>query len=461
MPILYTVCVPHPPLIIPNIGRGREKDIQKTIDSYEYVMKKVASYHPDTVIIISPHSIMYSDYLHISPGYHAYGDFGLYHAGNVEIECDYDSEFVRLLESLCNAEGIPAGTLGERDASLDHATMIPLYFLQKYTKNFKVIRTGISGISFASHYAFGQAIAKTAEILERNVVIVASGDLSHKLIDSGPYGYVKEGPEFDKKITHIFETGDFLSLLTLDPDFCDKAAECGLRAFQIMAGALDKKAVKPHLYSYEGPFGVGYGVADFEVIGDDPDRDFGRQFNVYEHKRLQKVKAKEDVYVQLARKTIETYIKTGKRIDIPEGLPEEMLNRQAGVFVSLHKDGQLRGCIGTFQPTTECIAQEIIQNAISACSRDPRFNRVMRKELKRLVYSVDVLGEVEPVHDINELDPKRYGVIVSAGRKRGLLLPDLPDVDTVTDQIEIARQKAHIHEDQDVKLERFEVVRHT
>ena len=145
---------------------------------------------------------------------------------------------------------------------------------------------------------------------------------------------------------------------------------------------------------------------------------------------------------------------------MPADLPQELLTRRAGAFVSIHKNGQLRGCIGTISAVEECLAKEIIQNAISASSRDPRFSPITADELKYLEISVDVLSEAEPIGSPDQLDVKRYGVIVSHGRKRGLLLPDLDGVDTVEEQIRIARQKAGIREHETYSLERFEVVRH-
>jgi AmmeMemoRadiSam system protein A len=142
------------------------------------------------------------------------------------------------------------------------------------------------------------------------------------------------------------------------------------------------------------------------------------------------------------------------------GLPEELLTRRAGAFVSLHRNGSLRGCIGTIQPTRRSVAEEILQNAVSACSQDPRFSPVTPEELSSLEISVDVLGELEPIDSPDQLDVKRYGVVVSCGRKRGLLLPNLEGVDTVEEQIRIARQKGGIRETEPYRLERFEVVRH-
>ncbi len=173
------------------------------------------------------------------------------------------------------------------------------------------------------------------------------------------------------------------------------------------------------------------------------------------------MKAKEEsAYVRLARETIENYIKHEKIIAPPLNLPKEMINQKAGVFVSLKKFGNLRGCIGTFMPTQENIAQEIIKNAISAAIEDPRFSSVNATELEELTISVDILSAPEEVDDISHLDPKKYGVIVSSGYKKGLLLPDLKGVDTAGEQVDIARRKAGIYSDEKVKLHRFEVKRY-
>lgn len=460
MSIVYAMCVPHPPLIIPEVGKGEQQGIQKTIDSYEAVMKKAASFQPELVIITSPHATTYLDYLHISPGSHAEGNFGQFRASKVKVEADYDEQFVHELSQKCMEKGIPAGTQGERDPELDHATMIPLYFLHHYTKDFKVVRIGISGLSALAHYRFGQAVQETVESLGRRTVFIASGDLSHKLKTDGPYGFAKEGPVFDQEITEAFASGDFMRFLTFAPAFCDKAAECGLRSFLIMAGALDRTKVASRLYSYEGPFGVGYGVAEFVPEGRDASRNIGDQYEALMIKKVKEDQAREDPYVHLARETINRSIKHLPDVKNLAGYPEEMRRRKAGVFVSIHEDGQLRGCIGTFKPTTECIAKEIMQNAVSASSEDPRFPPIEEEELDRLVISVDVLGEIEPVEDVRELDPHRYGVIVSCGSRRGLLLPDLEGVDTAAEQIDIARRKGGISEDEPLTLQRFEVVRH-
>ena len=461
MAVKGAVMVPHPPLIIPDVGRGQEKAIQATIDAYHKAAKKIASWKPDTVVVLSPHSIMYADYFHISPGTGARGDFGQFRAPQVKIQVQYDTELVEALSQEAEARGIPAGTMGERDSRLDHATMIPLWFLNHYYTDYKTVRIGLSGLPLSQHYMLGQCIQKAAELCGRNIVVIGSGDLSHKLKEDGPYGFQKEGPEYDSRIMEVMGAAAFDQLFDFTEEFCDKAAECGHRSFVILAGTLDRLAVKAEKLSHEGTFGVGYGVCTYEVESRAPERDFLRQYEEKIADEAKRRKEFEDAYVRLARQTIEAYVGERKQISIPKYLPQEMYESRAGVFVSLKEEGRLRGCIGTIAPVQKNIAEEIIANAISASTKDPRFHPVQPDELDKLVYSVDVLGTPEAITSPDELDVKRYGVIVTKGRKRGLLLPNLDGVDTIEDQITIAKQKAGISTyDDDVQLERFEVVRH-
>ena len=460
MSIVKAFVVPHPPLIIPEVGKGEEKGIQNTIDSYNQIACEIADIKPDTVIVISPHSIMYQDYIHISPGEKTKGDLARFGTGQVKIDKAYDSEFVDKLSNLAESNHFPAGTLGEKDKALDHGTMVPLYFIEKYYHDYRLVRISISGLSFLEHYQFGKMISETADTLGKKTVIIASGDLSHKLTDDGPYGYAEEGPEFDKQLTEIISSADFIKLLRFDESFCEKAGECGLRSFIEMAGALDGKAVKPEFLSYEGPFGVGYAVFSIAVTGKDENRHFDETYQKERDSILKNIKKDEDQYVRLARSALETYISSKKFLPLPSGLPDELVKKKAGVFVSLKKDGRLRGCIGTISATTSSIAQEIINNAVNAGTEDPRFTPITKLELPDLVYSVDVLCDAEPVQSISQLDAKRYGVIVSKGYRRGLLLPNLDGVDTPEEQLKIALQKAGISQNEEYSIERFEVVRH-
>ena len=445
MSILAAFMVPHPPMIVPAVGRGSEAQISKTIRAYEQVAEEIAALEPDTIIITSPHSVMYADYFHISPGKSARGDFGQFRASQVSFAENYDTELVAAIDRLARETGFPAGVMGERDKRLDHGTMVPLYFIRRRYSGGKIVRIGLSGLPLTEHYRLGQMIREVVESLGRRAVFVASGDLSHKLQDYGPYGYAPEGPQYD----------DF------DETFCDRAAECGHRSFVIMAGALDGLSVKAEKLSHEDVTGVGYGICTFHPGEPEDSRHFLDEYLKKAEDKLSAERANEDPYVRLARASVEHYILKHRKMEMPQDLPAELTNRRAGAFVSIHEHGKLRGCIGTISPVRDCLAQEIIDNAVSASTRDPRFDPIKAGELKWLEISVDVLGDPEPVSSPDELDVKRYGVIVTKGRKRGLLLPDLDGVDTVEEQISIAKSKAGIADwDKRVELQRFEVVRH-
>ena len=460
MPILAAYMVPHPPMIVPDIGRGSEQRITETIRAYEAVADEIAQLRPEAIIISSPHSVLYADYFHVSPGKAATGDFGRFGAARVSFREEYDRELVKAICNLAEAKGFPAGTLGERDSHMDHGTTVPLYFVEQKYRDFKLIRTGLSGLPLTEHYTFGQIIREAVERTGRRTVYIASGDLSHKLQEYGPYGFAEEGPEYDRRIMDTCSRGAFGELLDFEESFCDKAAECGHRSFVIMAGVLDGLAVEAKQLSHEDVTGVGYGICTFHPGEASEERRFLDIWRKKQAEELARTRGKEDSYVRLARETIDKYVVSREWNTVPEGLPPEMTERKAGVFVSIHKDGRLRGCIGTSLPVYGSVADEIIHNAVSASTRDPRFDPIRPEELERLEINVDVLTAPERIESKDELDVKRYGIIVSSGPKRGLLLPDLDGVDTVDEQVDIAMKKGGISPREKITLERFEVIRH-
>ena len=460
MPIVAAYMVPHPPMIVPQVGRGSEKQITKTIRAYEAVAAGIAGIRPETIIVTSPHAVLYADYSHISPGEDATGDFGSFRAPEVRFAEKYDTELVKAICALAKEKDFPAGTLGERDRRLDHGTMVPLYFIEQQYTGFRLVRVGLSGLSHAEHYEFGQIIRQAVEQTGRKAVLIASGDLSHKLQEYGPYGFAEEGPEYDRRIMDAAGRAAFGEMLTFEESFLDKAAECGHRSFLIMAGALDGMNVEAKVYTHEDVTGVGYGICSFRPTEPNGERRFLERYRAEQEEKLRQRREREDPYVRLARETVESWVLDRKTPGVPDWATAEMKQNRAGVFVSIHKDGKLRGCIGTFLPTRECTAKEIISNAVSASTRDPRFDPIGPEELKWLEINVDVLSTPEPIGGKEELDVKRYGVIVSSGSRRGLLLPDLDGVDTVDEQVDIARRKAGIREQDPITLERFEVVRH-
>ena len=262
MSIKAAYMVPHPPMIVPAIGKGSEAQIEETTRSYEQIADDIARQQPETIIVTTPHSIMYADYFHISPGKGAKGSFAGFGAPQEKFEVTYDTELVKEICGTADAWKFPAGTLGERDKSLDHATMVPLWFIEKayerlgVEKNYKLVRIGLSALPLTDHYRLGQIIRASVDILGRSAVIVASGDLSHKLQEYGPYGFAEEGPQYDARIMDVCGRGAFGELFDFGESFCENAAECGHRSFVIMAGAFDGEAVDAKALSHQDVTGL-------------------------------------------------------------------------------------------------------------------------------------------------------------------------------------------------------------
>ncbi len=474
--------LPHPPLAIPEVGRGQERQIADTIRGYQQVAAMIAANSPDTIVIISPHTAYYSDWIYVAGGTGATGNMAQFGVPDVTLTVIYDAEFRTALERACRARDIPAGPIKDEAQPLDHGMMVPLYYLdQAYPASaYKVVSVGGSAVPRAQLEAFGRCITRTADAMGRRTVLLVSGDLSHKLKEDGPYGFHPSGPAFDAAFVDIVKSGDLSRFSDLESKMCSDAAECGLSGFIMMAAALDElretqgSTVDSQLISYEGPFGVGYGVAAFQVEGgtENPANFANAPDSASMPEQTsapasgaadEEGRYSQDALVDLAYRTVNQFVRSGQmpdadKVTLPPDVPQ-----QAGCFVSIHMRGtdDLRGCIGTIQPTCPTLAEEVIQNAVSAATRDPRFPPISPDELPDLTINVDVLFPPEPAN-VADLDAKRFGVIVTMGGRRGLLLPDLEGVDTPEQQIAIACAKAGIpHFGPDVELERFEVVRHT
>ncbi|HEX9058565.1 MAG TPA: AmmeMemoRadiSam system protein A [Clostridia bacterium] len=464
--IISSYVFPHPPVLVPDVGKGNEKLAKATVNAAMKAAASIATEKPDTIIITTPHGPVFSDYIYISQDSSLYGNFKNF-GSSCELEFSNDTELVKNIVELSAKEGIPAGGLDDytlrrfkADKKLDHGALVPLYFVSHEIKGVKIVHISTAFLSFEELYRFGMCIKEAVEKSQKRVVFIASGDLSHRLSDESHYGYNEKGPVFDKMIVESFKTVDVEKLFTMDEGFCEEAGECGLRSFLMMFGAFEGVGLNSEVLSYEGPFGIGYSVARFEAGEADPERKIYDAIMEKKKKRMQEIKDNEDNYVALARKSLESYILNGRMIEIPDGLSQEMLERRAGTFVSLKINGQLRGCIGTIAPTTDSIACEIVRNAVSAGTEDPRFDPVEKDELGEIVYSVDVLDAPEPIESMEQLDVLRYGVIVESGGRRGLLLPNLEGIRTPKEQVSEALRKAGIRKGEKYSMERFEVVRH-
>jgi len=457
--------LPHPPIAIPEVGRGEEQKILSTTNRLHSIGEEIAKKSPSTIILITPHGTMFQDAVALGYEDEIYGDLKNFGVSNVSMKIPINKTLTDKIYELAYSKNISVvmatnSLLSQYNTSLflDHGAIVPLYFINKYYKEYKLVHITYAALSDIDLYKLGMEINKAVEELNESAVLIGSGDLSHKLKDEGPYGYSPFGEKFDKEFLQFLQNGDVESVLNIDEETVCGAAECGRRSVAILLGSLDGKKFRGDLLSYEGTFGVGYGVIKFNIISDDESK-----LENLEKIRLsnyEKRKNQNDPYVRLARESLTTYLSSGETIkSLPHYVNDEMKNLKRGVFVSLKKHGDLRGCIGTIFPTTESIAEEIIRNAIEAGINDPRFFEVEEEELIDIVFSVDVLTEPETCYK-EDLDPNKYGVIVKSNGKTGLLLPDLEGVDTVEHQLSIALEKAGINFNEDYAVQRFKVIRH-
>jgi len=316
----------------------------------------------------------------------------------------------------------------------EHSIEVQIPFLQYFRSDVRIVPIVLGHASGDIYKEIGKELARVIRESKRDVVIMASSDMTHY-----------EPQELAKQK----DNAAIKAMLDLDEDELLKRVEemnismCGYAPVAaLIAAAKELGAKSAELVKYQTS---GDTTGDYtSVVGY-----AGIIFSAAEMHPL----------VSLAKDAVDAYVREGKTISAPSTLTAEM-QAQAGVFVTLHKFGELRGCIGTLEPTTGNVASEIIQNAISSATRDPRFPPVAPNELEDLEYHVDVLTEPKPVKDKKKLDPKKYGVIVESGWRRGLLLPDLEGVDTVERQIEICRMKAGIAPNEPIKLYCFEVKRY-
>ncbi len=267
---------PHPPIIVPEVGRGEEKAAKATIDAVKRAAGDISADRPTTVILVSPHAPLFIDYIYVSTLPELSGDLGRFGAPEVRLRFDNNVELALAIAKNAALEGIDAGGLEEVhsaryriNTSLDHGATVPLYFVDREIKGFKLVHMGFSYAPLKTLYKFGVCIQRAVADSGERVVFLASGDLSHRLSEDGPYGYAREGEEFDRLAMDAVRSFSPDKLLDLDMDWLEKAGECGLRSIVIMMGALAGMKVKPEVYSYEGPFGIGYGVARIKVEQDE------------------------------------------------------------------------------------------------------------------------------------------------------------------------------------------------
>ena len=417
MSLVYSAFVPHPPILLPEIGRGQEQICADTTSAYREIAKSVLTSNAECVVIVSPHAQLLERGFTLLSTDPALGDFLPFGIPGLELSCPNELQLIKKISTLPGVH--------PRGGKLDHGALVPLYFLKEAGWEGSVVELGMP---LEDPEEYGAKVGNVLRKYPKSCALVASGDLSHRLREDGPYGFDPTGPEFDQSVVKALHR-DSSRVRAISSELAENAGECGFRSLRF-ALAAQEGAVK--VLSYEVPFGVGYLVAE-----------------LYRSSKL----------AQWARTCLAHYLdgRDMKTLELPQDAHFQV---RRGCFVTLKKNGELRGCIGTTQGWQDNLALEIKHNARAAGTEDPRFWPVEKGELQEITFSVDVLGELERVRETEELDPWRYGVVVKARGRSGLLLPHLEGVNTVEEQIGIAKQKAGLAPGEPVELWRFEVERH-
>lgn len=441
--LVFLGITPHPPIMVPEVGRESIADVADSIAAMSELTRRVIESGAESVVLISPHAPLEADSFVAYKGPQVAGDFSHFNAPGTHFTTQIDEELLGAIKETAASEQYQVTTLHEHD--LDHGTAVPLYFLLRNGWRGKVVTLGYSFLSNDDHLRFGSCIRKAVDNVGRRIAFIASGDLSHRLKPQAPAGYNPDAHVFDEQVVDALRSNDPQRIVDIDFNLRRLAGECGYRSMLVAIGASSELPLSCEVLSYEAPFGVGYLVAQLtnQTFSSDCER------------------TEEISLPALAREAVETFVRSGNILAPPRSAIGLMESR-APCFVSLKTlNGELRGCIGTIEPARDTLAEEIIANAISAATSDPRFEPVRPEELSNLRYSIDVLFPPE-VTVMEELDPSVFGVIVEdgIGARRGLLLPDIPGIDNAKQQVEIAARKAGIGQGEPIRLYRFRVERY-
>jgi MEMO1 family protein len=451
--IVFSGIAPHPPIMVPEVGRDAITDVRSSIDAMREFTRRLIATGAETVVFISPHAPLdpYAFVAYEGPSLH--GDFSHFRASGTRVEAPMDKELLDKITEISAQHGLDV--IGIEGYELDHGTAVPLYFLQRNGWQGSIVAFGYSFLSNEDHLLFGECVRKAADVVARPIAFLASGDLSHRLKPEAPAGYNPTACMFDQEVIDALRSNAPERIINLDQNLRKLAGECGYRSLLVALGIARQLPHACEVLSYEAPFGVGYLVAQITSSQDADKRDL----EITDQANATKLDPAL-VLPALARRAVERFVLSGELLE-PRMADDGLLTARAACFVSIKtREGELRGCIGTIQPVKNTLFEELIANAINAATRDPRFRPIEAGELENLSYSVDILSDPEPAQ-FEDLDPETYGVVVEdeAGLHRGLLLPDIEGVNSAAQQVEIAARKAGLSPTTPLRLFRFRVER--
>ena len=445
--VVCAVLMPHAPVLVPTIGGARGGAAEASCRAMRSAAAAVLSCEPETLLLISPHSPRQPGAFGLWADDRLQGSFAQFGAPQVQVKLPNDRQLANMIAAEAKSRAVAVWSI--HNYRLDHGALVPLWFLAEAGWTGPTVILSLSYAADGELTRLGEAIAAATSLVHRRVALIASGDMSHRLTVDAPGGFHPQAHQFDETFIHLVRAGNYQEIQNINPTLRELAAEDVVDSTLIAAATVGWHSVGHRLLNYEGPFGVGYGVAILFL--ENPKGSHS------ESNPASKAKREGDSLPGVAHQSVAAAL-----LGNPEVAPVargEYLEMQRGVFVTLRRsNGQLRGCVGTIRPVCANVVAETWRNARLAALQDSRFAPVAADELANLRFEVSVLHSIEAISTPAELDPRRYGVIVATGDgRRGLLLPGIADIKTTEQQLRLARQKGGVNPEETVTLQRFQV----
>jgi len=429
----------HAPIVIPALAGSRGQACSKTTGAMRQVATDVLAHGPEVIVVVSPHAPRAAQSWAVVHDAEIAGTFSRFGRADLGLTLEGAPHAAEALSRVAQQYGLSVEAA--RGDDLDHGALVPLMFLAEAGFLGRVLVVSLPYPGTDQEERFGHIIAQAAAVCGERWAIIASGDMSHRLTADAPAGFHPRAKDFDLTFVRNLRHKDLRRATNVDAKLQALVAEDVVQSTRVAAAAVDYVATGLTVYSYEGPFGVGYCEAMLfseRAQGKDADPD-----------------APPLRLVDIAHDAI-VHALAGTHYLVPE-LPAPW-DAPHAVFVTLRSpEGELRGCIGRTEPIFGSLALEVADCAVAAATRDHRMPSVETRELTRLGIEISVLEPPEPIESASQLDPKRFGVVVSQGERRGVLLPEVEGVDTVDDQLRIAMRKGEISAHAPYRLQRFRV----
>jgi AMMECR1 domain-containing protein/aromatic ring-opening dioxygenase LigB subunit len=437
--VQIAVLMPHAPVLVPELAGERLAEEARTVAAMRDAARRVMKHQPAALVLVSPHSPRRRRAFGVwTPERHE-GSLARFNAPELAVDLPNDRTMIGELMTASDECDVDLWFI--EDGDLDHGAVVPLWFMQEAGWSGTTTILSLNDAANGGLEKLGKTIARAASHRGGVVALIASGDMSHRLKPGAPCGYHPDAKCFDDEFIRMVDEGDAPGLLDFDRGLRGLAGEDVVDSTVVALAAVGNDMRGHQVLSYEGPFGVGYGVAVLHEHGAGA---------------LAEPLAEAAALPHVARLSVAAALGLYEA-DSPA--PAGITGRQAPVFVTLRTiRGDLRGCVGTISPRRAHVVEETWFNARAAAFEDRRFTPLRPHELEEILFEVSMLHSFEEVRDMEEIDPRHHGVIVSAaGSRRGLLLPGIEGVDSAVQQIAIARRKGGIGLDEAVRLQRFRV----